>query len=249
MNEIKVDLKRAIYNLPFFLTCTAMVIVIAIGAGRELIFPGDIDIGLSSYYHGQLLFKALSSDIVLMVVPILCTLPYTVAFLEEYSSGFIMPYLIKCDKRAYIKGKVLGAGISGGLSLATGVLLSYFIAYLVYSPLEVADPTAISPLNVLVRKTLVYFLCGSLWASLGSLLANVTLSKYMAYAAPFVIYYVLVFLSERYFHGIYVINPKEWLAPKEFWIGGDWGIILLLILLNIIVMLINDVIIEGRIDG
>ena len=71
----------------------------------------------------------------------------------------------------------------------------------------------------------------------------------MAYAAPFVIYYVLVFLSERYFHGIYVINPKEWLAPKEFWIGGDWGIILLLILLNIIVMLINDVIIEGRIDG
>ena len=76
-----------------------------------------------------------------------------------------------------------------------------------------------------------------------------TLSKYMAYGAPFVIYYVLVILSERYFHSIYVINPEEWLAPQNYWVGGDWGIMLLIVLFSLIVMMINDVVIEGRSEG
>jgi len=247
VDEIKTDLKRAIYSLPFLLSCLAMILSIAIGAGAKLLFPKDIGMGLYTDYHAHLIFTGLSSDIVLMVVPILCTLPYTIAFLDEYKSGFIKPYLMKCDKSAYIKGKVVGAGISGGLALAIGILVSYFIASLVYRPLEIADPMAVSSINILVRKALVFFLCGWLWASVGSLLANITLSKYMAYAAPFVIYYVLVILSERYFHSIYVINPKEWLTPQNPWVGGDWGIMLLVILFNIIIMMINDVVIEGRI--
>jgi hypothetical protein len=249
VDEIKTDLKRAIYSLPFLLSCLAMILAIAIGAGAKLLFPGGIGMGLQINYHAQLIFTGLSSDIVLMVVPILCTLPYTAAFLEEYKSGFIKPYLMKCDKSAYIKGKIIGAGMSGGLALSVGILISYFIASLVYKPLEIADPMAVSSINILVRKALVFFLCGWLWASVGSLLANITLSKYMAYVAPFVIYYVLVILSERYFHSIYVINPEEWLAPKNSWVGGDWGIMLLVILVNIIVMMINDVVTEGRIKG
>ncbi len=249
MDEIKTDLKRAIYSLPFLLSCLAMIFAIAIGAGTKLLFPEEIGMGLQTNYHAQLIFTGLSSDFVLMVVPILCTLPYTVAFLEEYKSGFIMPYLMKCNKYEYIKGKIIGAGMSGGLTLAAGILVSYFIASLVYKPLEIADPMSVSSINILVRKTLVFFLCGWLWASVGSLLANITLSKYMAYAAPFVIYYVLVILSERYFHSIYVINPEEWLSPKNSWVGGDWGIMLLVTLFNLIVMMINDVVIEGRIKG
>ncbi|HZJ83454.1 MAG TPA: hypothetical protein VFD57_06565 [Clostridia bacterium] len=249
MDEIKTDLKRAIYSLPFLLACITMIFAIAIGAGGKLLFPKDIGVGLQSDYYGQLIFAGLSSDIVLMVVPIICTLPYTVAFLDEHNSGFIKPYLMKCDKSAYIKGKVITAGISGGLALAIGIVVSYFIASLVYKPLEIADPMAVSSINVLLSKSLIFFLCGWLWASIGALLANITLSKYMAYAAPFVIYYVLVILAERYFHNIYVINPEEWLAPSNTWVGGDWGIMLLVILMSIIVMMINDVVIEGRIEG
>ncbi len=249
MEEIKIDLKRAIYNFPFLIASLAMIVVLAIGAGSKLLFPEDIGMGLDINYHAQLIFAGLSSDIVLMVVPIICTLPYTTAFLDEFRSGFIKPYLMRCDKSAYIKGKVIGVAVSGGLALSVGVLVSYFIASLVYKPLEVADPMAVAPLNILFTKTLVFFLCGCLWSSVGALFANITLSKYMAYAAPFVIYYVLVILSERYFHSIYVINPEEWLAPKTPWVGGDWGITLLVIILNIIVMMINGVAIERRIDG
>lgn len=248
MNEIKTDLKRAIYGLPFLLACIMMILAIAMGVGFEMLFPKHIGLGLAYDYHGQLIIGGLSSDIVLMIVPIICTLPYTVAFLEEYNSGYIKPYLIRCDKSAYIRGKVIAAGLSGGLALMLGILVAYFLASLVYKPLEIADPMALSSINIIVRKSFVFFLCGWLWASVGALFANISLSKYMAYAAPFVIFYVLVILAERYFDSIYVINPQEWLAPQNTWIGGDWGIMLLLILVNIIVMMINDVVIEGRID-
>ena len=67
----------------------------------------------------------------------------------------------------------------------------------------------------------------------------------MAYAA--LLFITCLVFRQNAISTVYVINPKEWLAPEFDW----WrlGIILLLILLNIIVMLINDVIIEGRIDG
>ena len=48
------------------------------------------------------------------------------------------------------------------------------------------------------------------------------MSNYMAYIAPFVIYYFLIMLKERYFEGIYCIYPKEWIAPEHYW--GDCNI-------------------------
>lgn len=248
MNELKNDLKRGINSLSFFLSIIAMMLAISIGAGVKMIFPKEIGLGLSFNYHGDLVFQGLSSNIVLMVVPIICSIPYTATFLDEYKSGFIKPYLMKCNKSAYIRGKVLGGGISGGLALAAGILLSYFLASLIYKPLQIADPLAVAPINILLKKTLIFFLCGFLWASVGLLLANMTLSKYMAYGAPFVIYYVLVIISERYFHTIYVINPEEWLAPQNYWVGGDWGIMFLIILFNLIIAMINGVVMEWRIE-
>ena len=247
VNEIKRDLNRAIYSLPFLWSSLAMVIAIAMGAGLKMLFPGEIGPGVVNGYHSQLILAGLSSKILLMVVPIICTLPYTGGFLDEYQSGFIKPYLIRCHKSGYIRGKVLGPGISGGLALSLGIFISYLLASLIYKPLELADPMALSSVHVVVSKMLVFFFCGCLWASVGSLLANITLSKYMAYGAPFVIYYVLIILSDRYFPSLYVLNPEEWLTPENPWVGGDWGIMLLIVLFTVIIMMINDLVIERRI--
>lgn len=249
MYEIKTDLKRALYSLTFLLSSLAMLIVIFLGAGTSLVFPREIEMGLSNGYHSQLILFGLSSELVKMAVPILSTLPYTTAFIDEQKSGFIKSYLIRCNKARYIRGKILGAGLSGGLSLSLAILISYLLSYLIYRPLEIADPMAISSIDLLIKKVLVFFFCGCLWSSLGSLLANISSSIYMAYAGPFVIYYVLIILSERYFHNIYVINPSEWLNPNHDWPGGDLGIILLIALLIFILMIINVSLIERRIEG
>ena len=223
MNTIKTDIKRAVFSLPFLVSVIVMVITIAVGAGTDTIFPQNVKYGIMPYYHMDIIFRAFRSDIVLIVVPIVCTLPYTSAFLDEHTSGYIKFYLLKTRKEDYIKGKVIASAISGGLTLAVSVCIVTILAALIYSPMEIAFDEAVSPVLNLIIKTIVFFLSGSLWASVGMLLANVSLSKYMAYASPFVIYYVLVILAERYFRSVYVINPKEWLLQANFWPGGGLG--------------------------
>ena len=63
------------------------------------------------------------------------------------------------------------------------------------------------------------------------------MSKYMAYASPFILYYVLIILNERYFENLYVLYPKEWLFPSDAWVMGGFGVILLLVELTAIVSL------------
>lgn len=249
MHEIKIDVKRGIYSLPFIVGSIAIAVLIIIGAGNTWIFPPDARRGLMPFHHGNLILSGLSSEIALMVIPIVCTLPYTTSFLDEFTSGFIKPYIMKCEKSLYIKGKVIGAGVAGGLVLTAGVYIAYFIAYLIYRPMEIADPMAISPFGKVFKISLVYFLSGCFWASIGATLANISMSRYMAYASPFVLYYVLVMLSERYFKGIYVLNPKEWILIEHSWPGDEWGVMVLIGILSVIVMIVNDVVIEGRVDN
>ena len=65
---------------------------------------------------------------------------------------------------------------------------------------------------------------GGLCALLGTLLAVWMMSNYMAYIAPFVIYYFLIMLKERYFDTLYCIYPKEWMNPEHFWGKGESGL-------------------------
>lgn len=250
MRELKVDIRRAIYSLPFLASVIGIILVIFMGAeGAKQLFPKNIAMGLNPFYHANMVFGALSSNIVLMAVPLLCTLPYTAAFLDEFTSGYIKTYLMKCDKQRYINAKVLAAGISGGLAVALGILGAYFLASLIYKPMELYNPNVVAPYLDLIKKSLVFLFAGCLWSSVGALLANLSLSKYMAYAAPFVIYYVLVILSERYFTSVYVINPEEWLRMQNFWPGNEWGVMLMMILLNVIIMMINSAVIERKLDS
>ena len=249
MDTIKTDIKRAVLSLPFLVSVIIMTLVIALGAGKNMLFPQEIKYGLMPYYHMNLVFSSLRSNIVLIVVPIICTLPYTAAFLDEYTSGYIKFYIMKTHKEDYVWGKVLGAAISGGLTLAVSVGIVTILAALIYRPMEVASEDAVSPVLGLIIKTIVLFLSGCLWSSIGMLLANVSLSKYMAYASPFVIYYVLVILAERYFRNVYIINPKEWLLQDNFWPGDDWGVMMLLLLLMIPILLISSSVIRRKIEG
>ncbi len=86
------------------------------------------------------------------------------------------------------------------------------------------------PILDVLGHAVMFFLSGALWALLGLLLASVTGSKYVAYSSPFVIYYVLIILYERYFK-IYCLYPKEWLIPSDSWVLGSFGAILLMAML------------------
>lgn len=243
MKKYQSDLSRALGSWGFYAGIAGMIVAIIIGASGDIVpilQMEEID-GLYSGFHAQTLLAALSSDVMLLCVPILAALPYTSAFVDDYKSGYLKQYLPRCGRGRYIRGKVAATAVSGALVLFIGIIIAYILFALVFTPMELkpdpemAEMMPQSSFADILGRAFVFALCGALWSLVGAMLAAVTMSKYMAYASPFIIYYVLVILSERYIKNVYVLNPKQWLSAGEMWPGGIWGIALLVAQLAAIV--------------
>lgn len=185
MNSFETDLKRAFFSSNF-LAGLVMECVILRWAG-------------------------FSSDIYQISVPVLASLPYSTAWLDEHQSGYIKQYLPRCGMPSYIWGKFLSCGISGGGLPAA--------AYFICSRWEQGEASG---------KYLLIFLSGMFWAVASATLAAAADSRYVAYGGSFVLFYLLVILVERYFRTLYCLDPREWYAPEHAWVLGDTGIVLML---------------------
>ena len=112
------------------------------------------------------------------------------------------------------------------------------IAALAFTPLEAAVQAGGNGMSgnfsVLMGNLLLFFFSGAFWSVTGMTFAALTGSKHMAYASPFVLYYTLIILYERYFNKLYVLYPREWLHPSGAWMYGNTGVIILLTELTII---------------
>ncbi len=249
MNTLLSDIKRALTSWGFIAglagTCAALffgsidTILPALQAGTQG--------GNMAGFHEQVLFGGLASNVMLFCAPILAALPYTAAFVEEYKSGYLKESLPRAGIRPYIRGKVFATGISGGLALFAGIILAYIAFALLFTPIEIAPPPvdassmdkamavssemqAAQPsmFMQIIGRGFLFFLSGFFWSVVGALFAVITMSRYLAYAFPFILYYVLVMLCQRYFTGLFILNPQEWLNPVSSWPGGTWGISLFL---------------------
>lgn len=267
MKIIKSDIKRALTSWGFWAGSAGMIIAILIGASEAIVpvIQKGIGEGLPEGFHAQTLLTALSSDIMLLSVPILCALPFTSAFVDDYKSGFIKQYLPRSGRGSYIKGKLVATGISGGLTLFLGIMFMYFVFALVFMPMELVPrpvDAAVASKSMetagmqqpgyfaqILLKAFVFFLSGAFWSLTGALMSCITMSKYMAYASPFIIFYILVILNERYIKELYVLNPKDWLSPNALWPGEAWGVILILIELIFIVSLVFSLHVSRRLSN
>lgn len=218
----------------FWLCVAAFGAAVMIGATDSIALAVQAVSGggeLANGFHGTLILEALSKDAVTLALPILCALPYTASFIDDVKSGFIKSYLPRTTVSRYLRGKVGACIISGGLVLALGLLLAYGISALVFTPMEgpLLEGEEAQPLLAELMKRLPLFFCsGAFWALVGMTFATLTKSRYMAFASPFIFYYVLIILNERYFQDFYVLYPKEWLAPGSYWPLGAWGAFLLI---------------------
>lgn len=195
---------------------------------------------LANGFHATLITTALSSEAITLALPIICALPYTTSFIDDIKSGFIKEYLPRTTVKSYLLGKILACYLSGGLVIVCGIFLAYGISALIFAPMEAAleiDAAAPQYFSELAGKCLPFFFTGGFLSILGMLIATLTNSKYMAYASPFIVYYVLIILKERYLDSLYVIYPKEWLNPSGFWLLGNWSVILFLLECTIVVSL------------
>lgn len=190
-------------------------------------------------YHRELLLKTLSSDIILFAVPILAAIPYTTAFTDDVKSGYLKPYLTRTSVSRYILGKGIGSAVPGGLALIFGIVTALGIFFLVFSPFEVYGEYAVkSLLPDIVLRLFLFFFAGALWASVGLLASSLTQNVYLAYAAPFIFYYVLIILQERYFRTTFMLNPKNYLTMQGAWPLEGKSAALTLLMLVLILQLV-----------
>ena len=244
------DVKRAILSKGFVFGVLGMVLIIVLSS-IETIFRLSYSEGLvPNGYHAHFIMEALASDWFTLALPILCALPFTAAFVDDIKSGYIKPYLHRTTINSYIKAKLTACALSGGLVLFVGVVLCYALSALVFTPMEFAlmeDQMAQPWLAQFLIKAVTLLFSGAFWSLLGFTFAAMTMSKYMAYASPFIIYYVLIILNERYFGDLYVLYPKEWLFPSNAWVLGGFGVIILQMVLCAILCLVFAHIAQRRI--
>ncbi|WP_062106736.1 hypothetical protein [Bacillus niameyensis] len=244
------DIQRALTGRGFLIGIASMIIVITFSSIEDFIEIIRNPLPLENGYHGQLIMTALSSDTITLALPILSALPFTTAFVDDVKSGFIKQFLYRSGRSSYISGKLLACGLSGGMVLFLGILITYGLFMLMFMPMELAiDVTEISQpyFSKIVPKLLLLFFIGAFLSLFGFTLAALTMNKYIAYASPFIFYYLLIILKERYFDSLYVLYPKEWLFPSEVWMFGHYGVIILLSILIAVVSLIFTVVAQRRI--
>ena len=219
MRHILADVKRAVFSRSFLLAALGMALCLAIGGFQDLyrLFRMDWPEALFGY-HEELFLRCLEGELVLFAVPILSAVPYTAAFVEDVKSGYLKPYLTRTTVDRYIWGKSLGAALSGGLALAAGMALALFLFWLLCAPVEVYGEWAVpSKLPEIGLRLILFFLSGALWATVGLLFSGLTQNVYLAYASPFILYYVLIILQERYFRDAFMLNPQNYLTMHGAW--------------------------------
>ena len=224
-------LSQAIFSRGFVISTVGTALILLLSSVQGILAGFRSAELLACGFHSDLIMGALSSDAMALALPILAALPYTASFIDDVKSGFIKEYLPRTTVPRYIAGKAVGCAVSGGLTLALGIFIAYGFAALMFLPMETypkAGETVPNYFGNLMETALMFFASGAFWSLTGMTFAALTDSKYMAYASPFVLFYLLIILYERYFDKLFVLYPREWLNPSPRWVFGKIGVAVLL---------------------
>ena len=171
-------------------------------------------------FHIEYLAKGFQSDILSSFLPILAALPFASSFIDDLKSKFARFLLFRSNYSTYLVSRIVVCFLAGGLVILSGALITWGTVATILVPIEreMADMLPIA-IDGLIEICFLLFLNGGLWAVVGMAMSTIMESKYIAYASPFIIYYLLVILYERYFRNAWLLYPKNWLDP-EIWPYG-----------------------------
>ncbi len=216
----------------------AMTLVIVFASADSLIRVYREQRMLDYDYHTNLILTALSSDTVAPFLPILAVLPFSAGYIDNVKSKFARFFLIRTSYRTYLLSRCAVCFLLGGLVPTLGTLLCWGGGSLVFLPMEYAPKSPSEVPAMLLKECGLLFLSGGMWAVAGMAMSTLMESKYIAYASPFVIYYLMVILYERYLPKCFLIYPREWIAPSKLWPFGAWGPAVLMLELSLLFTLL-----------
>lgn len=193
---------------------------------------------LQKGYHAELYKLGLESDALSFFLPILAVLPFGGCYVDDIKNKFVRFFIIRSSYRIYFVSRILVGFIAGALTIFLGILLAGVITAGSIIPFEVHSiHAATSQINDITQTCALLIINGGFWSVFGLSMSTIMESKYIAYASPFVLYYLLVILHERYFPNFIIIYPKIWTNPAA-WPYGFWGAVIVLLEMTVVSSLI-----------
>lgn len=248
------DVKRALSVRYYLLGVIIMLLTICID-GLDIL--ADIirrNVFLECGWSVQFVEHMLLGDMMTFALPIVCTLPFSSSFIDEYKCGQIWYVLGRISKKRYIYSKAITTAISGGSVLFAGSFLSFFIYRMLFYSIEKNNLVGTGVLvfgemfEMIWKLSVRNFAYGALCAGLGLTIATALNNRYMAWIGPFMIQYLLIILCERYKCDIVILYPREWINPSLIWPFEQWSVPLWLFFLTFFVLWIFLLIAERKIS-
>lgn len=190
--------------------------------------------------------KAADTQITLFLLPIAAVLPMGAIYVKESSSGFLRLYITRISQIEYARKKTLQIYAGGFLPFFLAGALGLLCSFLAVYPLELQGEMPWESLWQLIQLLLRIALVGGILAEVSGIFAALFRNYYMAYGLPFVCYYMLIILKERYFTDMYAIYPAEWVKCEQDWGVDGWGIWVFLVAFSITLMLFHGLLLYNR---
>lgn len=225
-------------RLPFFLGVILIMYIIFFSSIEALIKIYRNPQLQPNGFHLSLIITCISSDIFSPFVAIVAVLPFAGNYVDDVKSKMVRFTVLRNSYSTYLRSRVIVCFLLGGTVVLVGTFAAYFLYILVFLPIEKGGVNENSQLEALAKYCVLLYLNGGFWAVLGLTMSTIMESKYIAYVSPFVVYYLLVMLCERYFPKAYLIYPREWLNPSGKWPMGTWGVAIFLLELTALLGLI-----------
>ena len=215
----KVEAKRGSYSAGFYIGILVLAAAGIIGAGDLKDAMGEIDYIGSYVWCTESWYRGMNSEIFIFLLPVVCTLPASASYLEDLQNGMLMYIIPRTSRKRYSFSKVVNCGLYGGLAVVCSLLILLVLNVIRY-PLNNMQFMQWKNLGMsyhldLLGKILILCLNGVLYALAGGLAGAIMVNRYMAYAAPFIFYYVVSTLTEAYLKHQWMFNPKEWMRPQQ----------------------------------
>ena len=174
----------------------------------EAIDPLYVPTGLFNNWMGNELYP-IQCYIFYLILPLLAVLPFGSSFFEDRKSGYIINVCTRVDKKTYYKAKYMAVFLSGGVAVATPLLLNLIMSSM-FLPALLPDNGSngtISPVTMLYElfftHPLIYilmfividFLFAGVIATLSLSYTYFTEHKFGVLIVPFVFYFFIYSLT------------------------------------------------------
>lgn len=210
-------------------------------------FPSyQIKIPLETGGFVKLYQKALEAQVMLFLLPIASVLPLGAIYVKESSSGFLRLYITRISRMQYIRRKLVQIYASGFLPFFFAGAIALLLSFLLVYPMELEGEIPWEDIWKSCRFLLRISLTGGILAQIAGIFAAVFRNYYMAYGLPFVCYYLLIILKERYFTDMYAMYPAEWLKCEQDWGMAGMGIWIFLSLFSVTALLFHGLLLYNR---